>query len=253
MRLEVLRATALCWFGNEHLFCADESRLAEVNLKSCFRGVERLEFLRPLAHQFAAPGAAFVLGSKTWYRRLKADGVESLRLHLPISLHEPVPSAYGIVGDTPVGCDIWVQTPRSTSRSVEYAAQRFAVWSLPRLIPSQTVSTQLVAAIAALDAEFGGPETLIARRVSYLAALCREAGQKAEGFEDCIPAEFAPNWHSLAVTAVNTIAILGAEDLDLVAHPAIQEPVDQVWKLALKLVESIAADVASERAQAAAA
>ena len=95
MRVEVLRSAAICWFGNEHLAAADESRLAEVSLKSCFKGVERVEFVRPSAHQFAAPGASFVIGTKTWFRRLKADNIETLRLHLPLSLWSRIPHHTG--------------------------------------------------------------------------------------------------------------------------------------------------------------
>ena len=252
MRLEVLRSAALCWFGNEHLFSADDSSLSEISLKSCFRGVERLEFVRPNAHQFAAPGAGFVLGTRTWFRRLKVDGTESLRLHLPLSVLEPLPALCGIVGDSPNGCDIWVQSARSTARSVEYTAQRFPVWSLPRLESAADVAAKLAEAIASLAAEVADLGTPLARRIAGLAVSFEEPGGQAEGFEDCIPPEFSPKWKHLSAQAIRTVAMLGAGDLGL-DRQAAQEHVDAVWKLALRLLEAICAEVVGEHSQAAAA
>lgn len=253
MRLEVMRATALCWFGNEYLLSADESHLTEVSLKSCFRGCERLEFVRPNAHQFAAPGASFVLGSKTWYRRIKVDGAETIRLHLPLSLLERLPAVFGLVTDSLVGNDIWIQSAKSTARFIEYNAQRFAAWSLPRPKPSIELAAQLGAAVAGLNAEFDSEETPIARRIASLAGSFAEPSSSAEGFEDCIPAEFAPRWRQLSAQAFRTVATLGAEDFGLDDHPALHEQIDGVWKLSLRLLEAIAVEVADERTQAAAA
>ena len=253
MRLEVLRATALCWYGNEHLLASDESHLTELNLKSCFRGCERLEFVRPNAHHFAAPGASFVLGSKTWFRRLKAEGIESFRLHLPLSMLEPLPAAYGVVTDCLVGNDIWVQTAKSTARSIEYDAQRFPAWSLSPPRPSKEINSQLVEALASLIAAFDSKETLMAKRIARLAATFQEPGSLAEGFEDCIPGEFPQKWRQLCARAVRTVAVLTADDLGLSAHPSLHEQLDGVWKLSLRLLEAIAVEVSAEQAQAAAA
>jgi hypothetical protein len=252
MRLAVLRSTAICWFGNEHLFAADESHLWEVSLKSAFRGVERLEFIRPMAHQFSAPGAAFVLGTKMWYRRLKADGIESLRLHLPISLLEPLPAAYGVVSDSSSGSDMWVQTPKSTARDLEFAARKFAAWSLPRPQPSADLSSQLEVAIAAAFGEFGSSGTLLARRLTRLADSFKEQGAHAEGFDDLVPGEFSRQWRNLAARGLRTAAILGAEDLVLKDQPAAEQ-IDEIWQLGLRLLEAVSAEVASERALNAAA
>jgi hypothetical protein len=253
MRLEVLRSAALCWFGNEHLYSPDESHLSEVSLKSCFRGVERLEFVRPNAHQFAAPGAGFVLGTKTWFRRLKADHTETLRLHLPLSLLEPRPELCGLVSDSAAGCDIWTPVQSKSSRNVEYIAHRFPAWSLPRLEPATEVCSQLSAAITSLHAELGNEGTPLARRFSKLASLFHEPGTQAEGFEDCIPNEFSTTWKHMAAQAIRAVALLAGDDLGLERHPSEQEAVDMAWKLSLRLLEAISAEVAAEREQAAAA
>lgn len=246
MRLEVLRSAALCWFGNVHLASDDESRLAEVSLKSCFKGVERLELLRPNAHHLSAPGAAFVIGTKTWYRRLKADGIESFRLHLPLSLMEPLVAPYGVVTDSPNGSDIWVCTPKSTQRQVEYAAQRFAAWSMPRPQPSADLITALTARIIELKGECATIGTPMARRVERLALSFAQPGSVAEGFEDCIPTEFGANYRQLAAKAVRTVAILGAEDVVMDTSSPINEHVDGIFKQALRLLESISAETFEE-------
>jgi hypothetical protein len=253
MRIEVLRATAVCWFGNEHLFNADESRMVEVMLKSCFRGVERLEFVRPTAHHFSAPGAGFMVGTKMWFRRIKADGVESLRLHLPVSLLEPLPEAYGVVSDSSAGCDIWVQAPNSTARDVEYTANRFAAWSLPRLRPSADLAGQLGATVSALNPEPDIVGALVAERISSLAASLNEPSVLADGFEDCIPGEFSSHWRLLAARALRTVAVLGAAELELGAHPNIHRRVDEAWRLSLRLLEALSAEVAAERSHTSAA
>jgi hypothetical protein len=252
MRLEVLRATALCWYGNEHLLSIDESHLTEVTLKSCFQGVERLEFVRPTAHQFAAPGASFVLGTKMWFRRLKAERIEALRLHLPLSLLEPLPPVMGIVSDSSTGNEIWVPATKRKPRNVEYHAQRFAAWSLPQPQATHDLAAQLATAVTSLNAEFGAEGKLVARRITKLAASFKEPGARAEGFEDCIPTEFEPKWRHLAARALRCVAMLGVGDLDIAAHPAVQRRVDEVWKLSLRLLEAISVEVVSERIKVAA-
>lgn len=247
MRLEVLRSAALCWFGNEHLASEDEARLTEVSLKSCFRGVERLEFVRPNAHHLAAPGAAFVLGTKTWFRRLKADGVESLRLHLPLSLMEPLPAAYGVVTDSPLGSDIWVTAGRATARSVEYSAQRFAAWSVPRPRPAADIVSDLMEAVSGLDAEAAGTGSPLSNRISRLSVALKLPGGPAEGFEDCIPPDFPQTMRFMAARAVRTVAILGIDDPGMETSSPFNEHVDGVWKLALRLIEAIAAEAAEEQ------
>ncbi|HLK14902.1 MAG TPA: hypothetical protein VKT78_08860 [Fimbriimonadaceae bacterium] len=253
MRLEVARAATICWFGNEHLFSADESHLAEVTLKPVFRGVERLEFIRPNAHQFAAPGAAFVLGTKMWYRRIKAEGIESLRLHLPISLVEPATAAYGVVSDSPDTSDIWVLSPKSTPRELEYAAQRFAAWSMPRPRPVPEVLAELEAAVTALNAAHGGEGAALPRRIARLATAFADPGTSAEGYEECIPNEFSLRWRSLAARALRVVALLGTDDLKLCDFPAAAAQADAVWRLSLRLLESITAEVIGEHSRAVAA
>ncbi len=249
MREQVLRAATLCFFGNEYLRLADDASLTEVYLKACFKGVESLEFVRPSAHQLAAPGTGFVHGSKTWFRRLKTDGVENLRLHLPISILEALPAEYGIVTDGDIGSNIWVPSPESTKRNVEYDAKRFAVWSLPRVEPSAASFASMIQGMLSVSGVLKGQTTPLAQSIHRLAGILGSGANAPSGFDDSIPPSFNSTQTALAKSAIHAVVVLGNPDLGLALQPSLQEEIDGIWQLALRVLEAVSAEALNSQSK----
>ena len=77
----------------------------------------------------------------------------------------------------------------------------------------------------------------------------RESGINAEGFEDCIPSHFSPEWRSMCARAIRAVAILGYEDAKFPATSIVQQQLDDIWKTSLRLLEAISSEVAADRSR----
>jgi hypothetical protein len=242
MRLEVLQVAAICYSGNEFLASGDESLLVEVQLRKCFKGIDSLEFRKASIHQFAAPGAAFIEGTKTWYRRLRAEGVEELRLLLPPTFSSPNPEVWGLVADSDAGCDVWV--PRF-SRSVgsqrshlEFSAQKYTPWNLARGIASSDAYTGLFESWNAIAQALRVDDDLLARVVADERAKLETESMDAGGFEDIYPATYSLARALLATAAIRAVTALTSLDATTLANPRYTTLLEAVWQSAMRCFEA---------------
>ena len=246
MRLDILRAATLCMYGREFMAAGQGASAVEVQSKSSFKGVTDLEFRKVSSHHLSA-GAA--LGSKQWMMRLRAEGIDGMRLHLPLSLVQPPKEAWGIVTDGPAGCDIW--TPKVVSGSspsirVDFNASRFVAWSLRSPMSDADVRKGLVETWKRVLGSLPDSGSTMAQIAKTQIRLIDEKSTIVGDFWDLIPPSVEPATKELCSAAVRVVTTLTAPGFNPSSHPSQLGAFESLWLLSMRGLETAAHSVATQ-------
>jgi hypothetical protein len=127
-------------------------------VNASFRPVTDLTFERNSGG--AHVNGKLAIGTAPWFRRLHAEGVESIRLHLGKAAIDPeqrTEASWGLVTDGNVGVELWqpiwkgrlTRYDEPASWSVTYVSNRFSRWTL---LPADDRASAYVKLNAALQA-----------------------------------------------------------------------------------------------------
>lgn len=155
MRSDVLQASALCYYGNAYLSGATGEAPELRSSHSTFKQVYDLAFHRTGGLTYdAAPEA-----TAQWFKRLKDEGVERLRLNLEQCSRDAARQGsddWGIIVDGDRGCEIWKpewkrrswDTTDATPYRVTYTGRRYSRWSLLSPVDTETAHEKMGKALS---------------------------------------------------------------------------------------------------------
>jgi hypothetical protein len=221
MRSDVLQAVAICCHGNAFLQNAGGTRAPELfGANATFQPVLDLCFERNSGG--AHVNGKLAIGTSPWLRRMQAEGVESLKLHLGKAAIDPEQrneSGWGIVSDGKVGVELWQPTwkgrltryDQPTTWSVTYVSSRFSRWTLVPSLDRHSAYAKMNGALqGALElARDAGRADLIEPLAQSL-MLQFKAAHVTQDFNDLYPPTMCSEAKQLCAVALRSVLILSS-------------------------------------------
>lgn len=261
MRLDVLQAAAIALHGNAYLGDPNRDRPTEMlGSHSTLRNVFEIAFVRD--HTVGRNLAGRVAhGVAPWLRRLRKEGVSSMRLLVTprprVAPDDGEGPTWGLITDGDSGTELWrpswhgkaVRFNEKPSWNVLYTSSRFSRWYIPEppSIPEaleQLERSLLHAHVMGSRLGLGGIQDLVEVAMAHQ----RRGSTLMPGFTDLCPKEASPDVQKGAAAALRTLVILSAGPwTDALENPEagrFAESSDMLWTMALQLFESCAFDCA---------
>ena len=261
MRLDVLQAAAIALHGNAYLGDPAQDRPGEMlGSNSTLRNVFEIAFVRD--HTMGRNQAGRVAhGVSPWLRRLRKEGVSSMRLLTTprprVASEDGEGPRWGLITDGDTGTELWrptwhgkaVRFNEKPSWNVLYTSSRFSRWYIPEppSIPNaldQLERSLLHCHVMASRLELSGVQDLVEVAMAHQ----RRGSTLMPGFTDLCPKNASNDIQRGVAAALRTLVILSASPwsaaLENPEAGRFSESTDMLWTMALQLFESCAFDCA---------